>query len=480
MHNSRITEILKSFSPAEIREFKKFLESPFFGCKPFILKFYKELIRYYPEFDGDRVNRKVIFDKLYKGKTYDDGLFRKMSSDLVLLSEEYILNVEFRNNKAFRDQSLLSGLRNKKLNNHFELRSAKMQRKLEDDKAGSQTFFNRFLIQNEIHNHHLTIKNKELGTHLESGLISHTIIFTEHLLNFMRYMNSFKHEYVNQSEILKNLLKNFDLKNFAESHIQEDDEYFYYLKLIYLKYQISEYKDDEESYRKFKKLLFENKEKLTGHTVINSFAAMSQFIARHNHKSDSKYIQDAFEINEIILKDKLFLEHSEFLQITFCGYHISTCRKLNRIDAVKDFLKTYSVYFHPDYKDEMINYCKAIITFSENKFERSLALISEVNLDRPSLKASVKVLKIKNCYELGYTEMLYSELSALKRFCSSGTMLVDEFKLNIKNFIYTISKIAKLKEMNDTDELIILKKKTGKENNLLEKTWLMRKAGELM
>ncbi|MCB0729050.1 MAG: hypothetical protein KDD00_16405 [Ignavibacteriae bacterium] len=487
MQNSRIVKILKSFSPEEIKEFKKFLKSPFSGCKAYAFKFFEELIKHYPEFEEKNTGRKIIHEKLYKGKKFNDGLIRKMSSELAGFAEEYIMYCEFRNNQAFRDKSLLSGLKNKKLNDLFELRSAKMLDRLEKEKTGSQTFFNKYLIDNEIHSYHLTIKSKQLGEFLESGMVSHIIIFIEHLFHFIRYSNSFGYEYKIKSEILKKLLSNSDFNTFkdsiirsvTDSEIQDDDKFLNYMKLIFLKYRISENKEDSDSYKKFRDLLFEKKDKLTEHTVINSFAVISQFISSHNSESDTAYLHDAFRINEIILKDKLFLEHSEFLQITFCGYHISTCLRLNRIDAVSDFLKNYSVYFHSEYKKDLIKYCKALILFSEKKYEVSLELVSGTNIDRPALQASVKILKIKNCYELNYMDLVYSELSALKRFYSSEKQLTEAAKSNIKNFINAISKIARLKELKDKNELFILKKKIKHENFIREKSWLMEKLSEI-
>lgn len=492
MKNSRIVEILKSFSPAEIKEFRKFLKSSFFGCKEYVLNYFNELIKQYPEFDEKKTNRRVVYEKIYKDKNYNDGLIRKMNSELCGFAEEYIMYGEFRNNEAYRNQSLLSGLKNKKLNDLFELRSSKMHERLAKEKMGSQTFFNKYLIDNEIHSYHLTVKSKHLSEHLESGLISHIIIFIEHLLHFIRYSNSFGHEYKIKSDILNKLLNNSDLEKFKESLIkslilpeikgigaEEDKKLFNYLRLIFLKYLISENKDDEESYVKFRDLLFENKDELTDHTVINSFAAISQFITRHNSESETNYLQDAFSMNDIILKDKLFLEHSEFLQITFCAYYISNCLKLNRIDSVSDFLKNFSVYFHSDYKEDMIKYCKAIIIFSEGKYEKSLEFISKASFDRPALQASVKILKIKSCYELNFADLFYSELSALKRFYTSETFLTDAAKLSIKNFTNIISKIARLKEMKDKNELFLLEKKLEKENFIREKKWLTEKVSEI-
>jgi hypothetical protein len=80
---------------------------------------------------------------------------------------------------------------------------------------------------------------------------------------------------------------------------------------------------------------------------------------------------------------------------------------------------------------------------------------------------------------MNYSDLLYSELSTLKRFYSSETLLSDSAKLNIKNFANIISKIAKLREMKDKDELFIVEKNIIKKDSLREKKWLSEKAKEL-
>ena len=45
-----IVKILKRFSPVEINEFEKMLNSPFFNNHTTIIKLFIELIKFYPEF----------------------------------------------------------------------------------------------------------------------------------------------------------------------------------------------------------------------------------------------------------------------------------------------------------------------------------------------------------------------------------------------------------------------------------------------
>ena len=130
MNRSKLIPILKSFSKDEIREFDKFLDSPFFGCKKFVLNFYREIINYYPEFKDKDIAKDKIFKKLYGEKKYNDALVRRIISDLIRFSEEYMAYKNFRNRKTFRNTCLLNELRVRDLEDQFRIRSEGITKKL--------------------------------------------------------------------------------------------------------------------------------------------------------------------------------------------------------------------------------------------------------------------------------------------------------------------------------------------------------------
>ena len=52
LRNSNPVEILKTFSKDEVKEFDKFVHSPFFNCRNDVTRLFRELKRFYPTFDG--------------------------------------------------------------------------------------------------------------------------------------------------------------------------------------------------------------------------------------------------------------------------------------------------------------------------------------------------------------------------------------------------------------------------------------------
>jgi len=88
MKNYKFVSLLKTFTKDEISKFDKFLDSPYFGIKPYTKPFYKELKKYYPSFD-DTFSIEKIWTRVYVDEVYNDTTVRKIMSLLAGYAEEF-------------------------------------------------------------------------------------------------------------------------------------------------------------------------------------------------------------------------------------------------------------------------------------------------------------------------------------------------------------------------------------------------------
>jgi hypothetical protein len=57
MKDLKLISLLKTFSKTEIKEFEKFLQSPYLNTSgEYIFKFFNSIKKYYPEFESDRAD----------------------------------------------------------------------------------------------------------------------------------------------------------------------------------------------------------------------------------------------------------------------------------------------------------------------------------------------------------------------------------------------------------------------------------------
>ena len=64
MKSYSIIQILRTFTPEEVKSFTKFLRSPYFGGTNFILKFWEVLKKGYPDFEEKHIKKETVFSKL--------------------------------------------------------------------------------------------------------------------------------------------------------------------------------------------------------------------------------------------------------------------------------------------------------------------------------------------------------------------------------------------------------------------------------
>jgi hypothetical protein len=113
MKNQAI-DILKTFSNGEIKEFEVFINSPFHNKNSKVISFFKLLKPYHPTYDSKKLNKEDLFKKLSGETGFKESYIRNLFSDLNILLENYLRQINFRNSHNYHinliEESLDRGL----------------------------------------------------------------------------------------------------------------------------------------------------------------------------------------------------------------------------------------------------------------------------------------------------------------------------------------------------------------------------------
>lgn len=71
MQKSKLITLLKTFSKEEMKNFDKFISSPYFSRGRNLKPLYNVLKKYHPSFDSPHFTEEKIFNKLYPKKKFD-------------------------------------------------------------------------------------------------------------------------------------------------------------------------------------------------------------------------------------------------------------------------------------------------------------------------------------------------------------------------------------------------------------------------
>jgi len=476
MNRSKLIPVLKSLSKEETKEFDKFLSSPFFGCKQFVLNFYRTLIKHYPDFNEKNISGEKLFDSLYKGKQFNPALIRRMTSDLIYYSEEYLKYKNFKSNDTFQSSCILNELRKRKLDGLFINRFDKIK---DEINSGVLIDFEKLLkiyfIQTEMTQLRMSVRDKKMNESLKESIEAVTVFFQRVFFSYVNHLKSFSSEISLKSGIITEFDKNFNYKEYMSSGSVSKSKYSKHLKLIYLCRKVITDGEDKAAYTELKEFINDNRNDLTAHEKESCYNILSRFCNYQNINHENNFAGESFNIYDTMLREKLLLNNSNFLQLTFCRNVIVICRTLKKIDYIRTFIRKYEEYFSPEYKDDLIYFANAIIEFEENRFAGSLDFIGKIDMEKAIFKKDLKILKLKNFYELKYFDSLYPEIDAFKHFFSSERPLKPVIIHKSKQFIKYLQMILKLTENTDTLSLELVKKNIQNEKLINEKEWLIRK-----
>lgn len=94
MQNTKLVSMLKTFSEKEMKDFEKFISSPYFSKGRNLKPLYYILKKNHPAFSSSHLNRDKIFRNLFPGKKYDEKksvhAINVMFSELTALAEKFM------------------------------------------------------------------------------------------------------------------------------------------------------------------------------------------------------------------------------------------------------------------------------------------------------------------------------------------------------------------------------------------------------
>src|SRR5689334_25124303 len=99
MKASKLINILRTFSKEEMGEFEKFAASPYHNTGKNIVPFLKQLQKYHPNFDDDKLSYEYFYTKLYPGKKFNKQVMWNLCSAMEKASAEFLIQQRLRADK---------------------------------------------------------------------------------------------------------------------------------------------------------------------------------------------------------------------------------------------------------------------------------------------------------------------------------------------------------------------------------------------
>lgn len=487
MHDSKLIQLLCTFSPKEFKEFEKFVNSPFFRKRMIVVNLFNELKRFYPEFCDDDLTLEKIYQKLYNKSDFNGGVMRKIISELCSMAEDYLAYINFRKSPVNMKLKLLAELNTRSINKHFEKLydsiSEEITEKTEKDNIYYESFLDKYLLYSEKVNFQINInKQDEIMPALTSAgesiiyycLISTLGIAQDMLVN----ANAYNSDYTDNPVFI--FLESLNYEKLIDGLEKTSPEVMPILKLYFCMFLAYKNWDDDEQFQRCKLKYEQYKEHFSieqKHSIL--YFIENSCVMRIN-RGKSEYVKELFEIYKMMLNEKSFINERDNLHITLFRNIIMTSLRLKEYEWTENFIEGYINKVDEQFRENIYNYSIARLNFEKGRYERSLENLAVVKYDHFIFRTDLKNLLLKIYYELNLYEESLHTADAFLHFLKNNKKVTDFNREASKNFLKYYKSIFKIKlKMTDKIDLAELREEIVNCDKVTNKDWLLEKADEV-
>ncbi|NOS85418.1 MAG: hypothetical protein HOP31_09790 [Ignavibacteria bacterium] len=474
MEGSRLAELLSSLSKNEMKDFERFINSPFhvkglrvnYGA---VRKFYSMILSYYPEFSSRNLEKERIFSRLFPGKNYNDTSMRQLMQAMSKLCEEFMIYSELRSDGYTKEVALLSSLRKRKLDKMF-MQHTKAAGKIVENSSRDADYFYRKQYLTIITNDFCVFRHKLQEMYDPQKAIEQFVCYF--LAQALQY---YRITAINES--LWNIRYEKPFFKEVVDFLKQNPDYlrkYFYIRLGYYQLLVNLELNDQNFYEL--KTLKDDKqtEQLTGESLHSLYSNLNGYCIIRIRNGDIKFRHEKLKLDIEILTKGIF---SKTDYITMNDYLSCTINSifLKEYEWTKRFQNAYNNRLDPKHYEFVTNYVDAELEFSMGNYARALEHLSRIKVEYSHDKINLKFLTMKIYYETGNTEEILYMADSLKHSVKEDALLTPTQKQFSNKVIKLFQKIALL---NSKEKGNLLLKELNSSKHFRHREWFVEKAEE--
>jgi hypothetical protein len=476
LKNTKIVTLLSTFSSAEIKKFRDFVNSPYYNKNKNVIRLNEALVKFHPDYDSKLLTEEHIYSKVFGEDKFDYFKIKNISSDLYTLGLEFLRHVANPTTDFINDYNLIVQLRLRKLFNlHKKLVKSTEESFKKVEYKDSPFLYNNYLLTMESQIVDLFEKPSSI-----SGILVEFESFYEYLIfHLLQYYNLMIH-------IGKENNVNIDIKMVGEivSYLEKGPASSHPVTLSYQYLILLKIKGKEEYYFKLKENYFKNFAEMDAASAYRVHMHMFGYCAdMYNFKGDRRFVKEGYELykhsylnNRVTSGELLYPDFVNFIKVFV---------RAGDIELAEKFISDYKHQLPEDQFDNSINFSKAYIAHFKGDLVKALKYVSMVNFPLAILKVQSRIMEVQLNYQLEYYEETRSLIDAFKKTLVKEVVISGDFKNSILSFLKkTTNLINLIQETNRKTQKLEAKRLSeiiGKQSNHFGvKFWLEDRIKELI
>lgn len=479
MLNTSLIEILREFDKSELKKFEDFVISPYFNKKTIVIKLFKLIKKFSPDFKHKSLNREVIWKSLYPAKEFNYGVMKNLIYDLTKVTESF-LQIQIFESDNFRKQFyLLENLSQRSNRKLFISKFRLLYEKISSQKLFTPEIYEYLkdlnILDYDFHFKNIAISKNENLTYK----IAEYEIYFSLIECFKNYNNiavfKLRNNYYKEINILETFLDKLTIDDILKEVKKLSGIDYTILNTYYFMYLATKHTDKPDYYFSFKSFLinndryFENSEKRLLYNFLENTLTLNEKIPNRN--------KEYFEIDKIRIDRKIILNENENISFNEFAAIVKTSSDFKETEFLESFINTYLKNVPVSIRKNADNFSMAYLCYNKGELDKSLEIINSHDMNSSEYRLNLRALNLKILYDKD--DYLSSEymIDSFRHYLSKNSV-PESYRISYLNFCKFLTRLFKIKDTKDNSEYNLFRKEVA-ENVTANKSWLMEKINEL-
>lgn len=469
---TKLFSVLKEFTAYELNRLRKFVNSPYFNRNDDVVKLL-DLLNDIVRGDGDiLLTKETAWTLITNNGQYDDTKFRKLCSDLLKLTERYLMQEVYEQNSLQMADNLLVAVYNRKLKPLYKSALSTSRRLADQYYFRPSTYY--------YYSYAL-----ERGYYYLSGLE----LARSEQVNVEKIAHSLDKFYV--AEKLRAYIMMTDSQRIAthDYYLPFVEEIVKYVGAgnlqdvvpINLYYQILLTRKEPERPEHFDLLKLLMQKHLNVLPQLEAFEILDSalnYCVDQVNQGKSQYLREYMELSLMGIKGEVLLVNGilspwTFRNIVFAGL------RMGDFEWVSNFIFGYQHKIDEQYRENAVSFNLANLYFYQKNYDKVITLLQEVEYEDPAYNRNSKIMLLLTYYELGEIEPLVALLSSFDLYLRRNKSIPDSRKKPYLDLIRYLRALVRISG-KDPQGLKTLRKKVVETEGTVNKEWLLEKIDDLL
>jgi len=456
MIKSKLIQLLKSLSPAEVKEFGRYLEGTSYRKGGALFTLFDYLKKQHPEFPDAKIEKELVHKKTRKDKKPIGRRFFDLVSMLNNEVEEFLVQKKLKETPVERELLLLRVLRERRMDKMFFQKASLLEKNWDKiSEPGTQSLYHKYNLLDCLTTHpqfarfdfDIQAKQKDLLQTLDDFYVSAKMVNVMSAATHDDFAKeSEQSNFVDKHFLLANILKGIEDEKLKPTPLAEIASRFVKATLT----------EDFRDYEEVKRLFQENFDGFSVREKVDLFVTLEIYCIKNHYSRKEGFIRETFELYSMAREMGILVEEGVIVRTQFLNV-VNVGQFSGEIEWTKSFIAENAPFLKADIREDIVALCTAKLLFQEKKYEEILSILATAQFNEVVFGVEARVITIQSYFMLGeaYDDLLDNLLHSFKIFLGRREDIPQTIVSNTTNFLQFIGKLHKWRyEINKENQLV--------------------------